>query len=66
MKTNKTNQGSRAFEYRRDGGCLLKYSPEHRGYVVVFRDDRLRTKAALIRAYENRAPEQETGNAEIS
>jgi hypothetical protein len=38
--------------YRKQSGCLFKFSEKHRAYVQVYRNDRIRTLAGLIAEYE--------------
>lgn len=49
MKTQKETTE----RFRKEGSKLFEYSPEHRAYVFVYRNDRLKSLKALINAYLN-------------
>jgi len=50
--------------YRKQSGCLFKFSEAHRAYVQVYRNDRIRTLAGLIAAYEREECEENEENEE--
>ena len=44
--------------YRRQNGCLFKFSEAHHAYLQVYRNDLIRTLSGLIAAYEREEYEE--------
>jgi hypothetical protein len=44
--------------YRKQNGCLFKFSEAHHAYLQVYRNDLIRTLSGLIAAYEREEYEE--------